>query len=37
MVHQIILKKEEKNIEKLFAYEDDDFYYGPMNATHLSV
>ena len=37
VVHQSILKNNEKNIETHFAYEDGDFDYGQMDATHLDI
>ena len=37
VVHQSILKNNEKNIETHFAYEDGDFDYGHMDATHLNI
>jgi len=37
VVHQSILKNNEKNIETHFAYEDGDFDYGHMDATPLDI
>jgi len=37
VVHQSILKNNEKNIETHFAYEDGDSDYGYMDVTHLDI
>jgi len=37
VVHQSILKYKEKKIETHFAYEDGDYDYGYMGATHLVI
>ena len=37
VVHQNILKNEEKNVETHFAYEDGDSDYDHMDVTHVEI